>query len=80
MKRKVDQAARVARSATRVMAYMDKKWGGNVKLAAAALGVEHTMLWRAATGAAQRGPSVPVLEALQAHSKKPMSYWSGRDT
>lgn len=69
---------KLPRSATRIEAYIDTAFGGNVREAARVLGVEHVMLWRAARGFTVRGPGVVLLEALAKHSGQSMSYWSGR--
>lgn len=67
-------------SALRITAYVEKRFGGNTKAAAAALDVEYTKLWRAATGTNRRGPALEVVQALATHSGESMEYWTGRAT
>ncbi len=65
-------------AASRITAYVSETFH-STRNAAEVLGVDHTVLWRAMQGHTVRGPSAALCEALEAHSKKPMRYWRGRD-
>lgn len=75
----MNREVQTARAAKRIMSEIETRWAGNIRAAAADLAVSYTVLWRAATGNAQRGPSMDVIEALVRCSDKPMGHWTGRD-
>lgn len=64
-------------SARRITAYVRQHFAGNTKAAAAALDVDYTKLWRAATGTTRRGPALDILTALAKHSGERVEYWIG---